>query len=182
LASLIFFPLAIVLGVAIAIIIKLEGRGPIFYKQARIGHRGKLFTLTKFRTMRTDAEAAGAQWTVQDDNRITKVGRFLRKTRLDELPQLVNILKGEMSFVGPRAERPEFHELLIKEIPFYEKRYLVKPGLTGWAQINYTYGSSVEDTKEKLAYDFYYLKNRSLVFDIGITLKTANIVLSGLGR
>jgi len=181
-ASLIFFPLAIILGVVIAIVIKLEGRGQIFYKQIRIGHRGKLFTLIKFRTMRTDAEAAGAQWTVQDDHRITKVGRFLRKTRLDELPQLVNIIKGEMSFVGPRAERPEFHELLVKEIPFYEKRYLVKPGLTGWAQINYTYGSSVADTKEKLAYDFYYLKNRSLVFDIGITLKTANIVLSGLGR
>ncbi len=181
-ASLVFFPLAIVLGVAIAIIIKLEGRGPIFYKQVRIGHRGKLFTLIKFRTMRTDAEATGAQWTVQDDNRITKGGRFLRKTRLDELPQLINIIKGEMSFVGPRAERPEFHELLIKEILFYEKRYLVKPGLTGWAQINYTYGSSVEDTKEKLSYDFYYLKNRSLVFDIGIILKTVNIVLSGLGR
>ncbi len=182
LASLIFFPLAIVLGVVIAIFIKLEGRGPIFYKQIRIGHRGKLFTLIKFRTMRIDAEATGVQWTVQDDNRITKVGRFIRKIRLDELPQLINILKGEMSFVGPRAERPEFHELLVKEIPFYEKRYLVKPGLTGWAQINYTYGSSVEDTKEKLSYDFYYLKNRSLIFDVGITLKTVNIVLSCLGR
>ena len=181
-ASLIFSPLVIVLGVVIAVIIKTEGRGPIFYKQIRIGHRGKLFTLIKFRTMRTDAEAAGAQWTIENDKRVTRIGRFLRKTRLDELPQLVNIMKGEMSFVGPRAERPEFHELLVKEIPFYEKRYLVKPGLTGWAQINYTYGSSVADTKEKLAYDFYYLKNRSLVFDIGIILKTVNIVLSGLGR
>ena len=132
--------------------------------------------------MRQDAEAQGAQWTVANDKRITKIGKFLRKTRLDELPQLINILKGEMSFVGPRAERPEFHQLLVKEIPFYEKRYLVKPGLTGWAQINYTYGSSVEDTKEKLSYDFYYIKNRSFIFDVGIILKTVNIVLSALGR
>lgn len=169
-------------GLLIAALVKLEDQGPVFYKQIRVGRQGRLFTLVKFRTMRTDAEADGVQWTTQNDARITKVGRLLRKTRLDELPQLANILKGEMSFVGPRAERPEFHDMLVKEIPFYDRRYLVKPGLTGWAQINYTYGSSVEDTREKLAYDFYYLKNRSFIFDVGIILKTVNIVLSGLGR
>lgn len=163
-------------------LVKIEGGGPIFYRQVRVGHKGRLFNLIKFRTMRQDAEAKGAQWTVENDKRITKIGKFLRKARLDELPQLVNILRGEMSFVGPRAERPEFHQLLVKEIPFYEKRYLVKPGLTGWAQINYTYGSSVADTKEKLSYDFYYIKNRSFIFDVGIILKTVNIVLSALGR
>ncbi|MFY9493256.1 MAG: sugar transferase [Minisyncoccia bacterium] len=176
-----FIPSA-ALGVLVAVLTKLEDSGPVFYKQVRVGRQGRSFTLVKFRTMRTDAEAGGAQWTTPNDARITKVGRLLRKTRLDELPQLINILKGEMSFVGPRAERPEFHELLTKEIPFYDRRYLVKPGLTGWAQINYTYGSSVEDTREKLAYDFYYLKNRSFIFDVGIILKTVNIVLAGLGR
>ena len=180
--SLVLLPIFFILGILIAVLIKIEGDGSVFYQQTRVGRKGKLFNLIKFRTMRTDAEANGVQWTTQNDSRITKVGRFLRKIRLDELPQLINILKGEMSFVGPRAERPEFHQMLVKEIPFYEKRYLVKPGLTGWAQINYTYGSSVEDTKEKLAYDFYYIKNRSFIFDIGIILKTVNIVLSALGR
>lgn len=175
-------PIGIVIGALVVLAIKLEGGGHVFYRQIRVGEKGKNFTLIKFRTMRSDAEAGGVQWTTENDKRITKIGKFLRKTRLDELPQLVNILKGEMSFVGPRAERPEFHDLLVKEIPFYDRRYLVKPGLTGWAQINYTYGSSVADTKEKLSYDFYYLKNRSLIFDIGIILKTANIVLAGLGR
>ena len=181
-ASLFLLPPAFVVSLATATLIKLDSAGSVFYKQTRLGQKGKLFTLIKFRTMIPEAEAGGVQWTVKDDKRITRVGRFLRKTRLDELPQLINILKGEMSFVGPRAERPEFHDLLVKEIPFYDRRYLVKPGLTGWAQINYTYGSSVEDTKEKISYDFYYLKNRSLIFDIGIILKTINIVLSGLGR
>ncbi|MEK7564645.1 MAG: sugar transferase [Patescibacteria group bacterium] len=180
--SVILFPVFVLLGVIIVFLIKIEGGGPIFYRQLRVGQKGSNFNLIKFRTMRTDAEKNGAQWTIENDKRITRVGKFLRKTRLDELPQLINILKGEMSFVGPRAERPEFHKLLVKEIPFYDRRYLVKPGLTGWAQINYTYGSSVEDTKEKLSYDFYYLKNRSMVFDVGIILKTINIVLAGLGR
>ena len=182
LAALALLPFAAAAGVFISLLIKLKNDGPIFYRQVRVGRKGKQFTLIKFRTMVSDAEADGAQWTVKNDKRITGVGKFLRKTRLDELPQLINILKSEMSFVGPRAERPEFHQLLVKEIPFYDRRYLVKPGLTGWAQINYTYGSSVEDTKEKISYDFYYLKNRSLIFDVGIILKTINIVLSGLGR
>jgi exopolysaccharide biosynthesis polyprenyl glycosylphosphotransferase len=180
--SILLLPFVFLLGVFISLLIKICDMGPIFYKQVRIGYKGKPFMLFKFRTMRTDAESKGAQWTVENDKRVTGVGKFLRKVRLDELPQLINILKGEMSFVGPRAERPEFHQLLVKEIPFYDRRYLVKPGLTGWAQINYTYGSSVEDTKEKLSYDFYYLKNRSFIFDIGIILKTINIVLAGLGR
>ncbi len=180
--GILLIPVFILLGIIISLLIKIEGGGPVFYKQLRVGQKGKSFNLIKFRTMRTDAEKNGAQWTIENDKRVTRIGRFLRKTRLDELPQLINIIKGEMSFVGPRAERPEFHHLLVKEIPFYDRRYLVKPGLTGWAQINYTYGSSVEDTKEKLSYDFYYLKNRSLVFDVGIILKTINIVLAGLGR
>ena len=180
--SLLLLPIVFLFGALIAVCVKICDRGPVFYKQIRVGYKGKYFTLIKFRTMRTDAESKGAQWTVKDDKRVTSVGRFLRKARLDELPQIINILRGEMSFVGPRAERPEFHQLLVKEIPFYDRRYLVKPGLTGWAQINYTYGSSIEDTKEKLSYDFYYIKNRSFIFDIGIILKTVNIVLAGLGR
>ncbi|MBI4120019.1 MAG: sugar transferase [Parcubacteria group bacterium] len=182
LISLVLLPFAFVVGIFIAGLIRLAGQGSVFYKQVRLGRKGRLFTLVKFRTMILNAEAGGVQWTAQNDKRITRIGRFLRKIRLDELPQLWNILRGEMSFVGPRAERPEFHQFLLEQIPFYDQRYLVKPGLTGWAQINYTYGSSVEDTKEKLAYDFYYLKYRSLVFDIGIILKTINIVLSALGR
>lgn len=180
--SLILLPLALMVCIFISAIIKIEGHGPIFYVQTRVGQKGCLFKLIKFRTMRLNAESCGAQWTKENDARITIFGRLLRKIRLDELPQLINIIKGEMSFVGPRAERPEFHQMLVKDIPFYERRYLIRPGLTGWAQINYTYGSSVEDTKEKLSYDFYYLKNRSLVFDMGIILKTINIVLSALGR
>ena len=133
--------------------------------------------------MGKDAEKeTGAVWTIDNDPRITKIGRFLRKTRLDELPQVWNILKGEMSFVGPRAERPEFHVILQKNVPFYEERYLVKPGLTGWAQINFRYGSSVEDAAEKLKYDLYYIKNRSLLLDLGIILKTTRIALKQTGR
>lgn len=173
---------AIFLSLLVAALIRLEGEGAILYRQVRVGKSGKNFKMIKFRTMRLDAEKDGVQWTVLNDRRVTKVGRFLRATRLDELPQIINVLKGEMSFVGPRAERPEFHNLLKKEIPFYENRYLIKPGLTGWAQINYTYGSSVQDTREKLAYDLYYLKQRSLIFDIGIILRTVELVLSRRGR
>jgi exopolysaccharide biosynthesis polyprenyl glycosylphosphotransferase len=174
--SLIFYPF-------IAIIIKLDSSGPIFYKQKRLGQAGKEFEIIKFRTMSKDAEKnTGAVWTSEHDPRITKVGNFLRKTRLDELPQIWNILKGEMSFVGPRAERPEFHNLLQNNVPFYEERYLIKPGLTGWAQINFRYGSSIDDAAEKLKYDLYYIKNRSLLLDLGIILKTIRIALSQSGR
>ena len=178
--SLVFYPIFILL-------VKLSSSGPIFYRQRRFGQSGKIFKIIKFRTMREDAEkSTGAVWTKEDDPRITKIGRLLRKSRIDELPQLWNILKGEMAFVGPRAERPEFHERLTKEIPFYEERYLVKPGLTGWAQIGggirYTYSGSIAGTKEKLQYDLYYIKNRSFILDFGIILKTINIALHQAGR
>lgn len=179
-----FFSLpALILGAFIALLIKLQDRGPIFFRQERIGQNERPFTLIKFRTMVVDAEKEGVQWTKEKDPRITPWGKFLRKSRLDELPQFINILKGDISFVGPRSERPQFHEILKKEIPFYEKRILIKPGFTGWAQINYPYGgASIEETRQKLAYDFYYLKHRSLLFDLGIILKTIDLVLSYRGR
>ncbi len=174
--SLIFYPFII-------FAIKIDSSGPVFYKQKRIGQIGKIFKMLKFRTMSQDAEkTTGAVWAADNDPRITKVGKFLRKTRIDELPQLWNILKGEMSLVGPRAERPEFHKILKKEIPFYEERYLIKPGLSGWAQINFRYGSSIQDAAEKLQYDLYYIKNRSLMLDLGIALKTARIALQQSGK
>jgi len=174
--SLVLYPL-------IMLMIKVDSSGPIFYRQKRVGQAGKIFEMIKFRTMRRDAEKdTGAIWAAENDPRVTQVGNFLRKTRLDELPQIWNILKGEMSFVGPRAERPEFHGTLQKEVPFYEERYLIKPGLTGWAQINFRYGSSIQDAAEKLKYDLYYIKNRSLLLDLGIILKTIRIALGQAGR
>lgn len=166
----------------IGLIVKLDSTGSIFYRQTRIGQQGKPFVLTKFRSMGKDAEKDGPKMAQKNDPRITKFGKFLRKTRIDELPQLWNIIKGEMSFVGPRAERPEFHQELKEKIPFYQERYLIKPGLSGWAQIKYGYGSSVEDNFEKVQYDLYYIKNRSFIFDLSIILKTINIVLRGGGR
>jgi len=175
LISLLFYPLIIVL-------VKMTSRGPVFYKQKRVGQANKIFEIIKFRTMNKDAEKdTGAVWASQDDPRITSIGRFMRKTRIDEFPQLWNILKGEMSFVGPRAERPEFHERL-KAVPFYEERYLIKPGLSGWAQINFRYSSSVADAAEKLKYDLYYIKNRSFVLDLGIALKTIRIMFQQSGK
>ncbi len=166
----------------IALITKLESPGPVFYRQIRIGQGGQPFRLTKFRTMIKDAEKDGPKMAQENDPRVTKFGRFLRKTRLDELPQLWNVIKGEMSFIGPRAERPEFHEELKRNVPFYQERYLIKPGLSGWAQINYGYSSSVKDNFEKIQYDLYYIKNRSFLFDLSIILKTINIILKGGGR
>ena len=150
----------------LSLMIKLDSKGPLIYKQTRVGLNGKIFTVYKLRSMAQNAEQNGAQWAKENDSRVTKVGRFIRKTRLDEIPQFVNILKGEMSFVGPRPERPEFVAKLKNEIPFYNERHLVKPGLTGWAQINFPYGASVEDAKEKLQYDFFYIKNQSVALDI----------------
>ncbi len=164
----------------IALAIKLESRGPVIYKQVRVGKGGGKFTLYKFRTMKEGAEENGPQWSGENDSRVTKTGGVLRKTHLDELPQLVNILKGELSVVGPRPERPHFVEKLKKEIPFYDIRHSVRPGITGWAQINYPYGASVKDAREKLKYDFYYIKNRSLALDASILLKTARIVVRDL--
>jgi len=181
---------AIVMGIIIspflppiAVLIKISTPGPVFYRQKRFGQNGKIFEIIKFRTMAQDAEkATGAIWAQENDARTTSLGKLLRKTRIDELPQLWNILRGEMAFVGPRAERPEFHDKLKTDVPFYEERYIIKPGLTGWAQINYHYGSSVADAAEKLQYDLYYIKNRSLILDLGIILKTINIALRQAGR
>lgn len=165
----------------IALIIKWESKGHIFYRQTRIGKEGKPFEFIKFRTMIENAEPNGAVWARKDDSRVTKFGRLIRKTRLDELPQILNILKGEMSVVGPRAERPEFVEKLKKQIPFYEERLLVRPGLSGWAQINYGKDLDHNDTKEKLQYDLYYIKNRSFTLDLAVILKTIKTVLSASG-
>lgn len=156
----------------VALMIKTESRGSIFYKQKRIGKNEKIFEIVKFRSMVKGAEKNGAVWAKEQDSRITKVGKILRKTSIDELPQLWNVLKGEMSFVGPRPERPEFVETLEKEIPHYAMRHLIKPGLSGWAQIKYPYGASVRDAREKLQFDLYYLKNRSVVLDLAISAKT----------
>src|SRR5512139_1379574 len=157
-----------------------KGAG-VFYRQARVGYEGKVFHLIKFRSMRVDAEAGGAQWAQKNDPRVTRVGAFIRKTRIDELPQLLNVLKGHMGFVGPRPERPEFVVELEAKIPFYAYRHSVKPGITGWAQLCYPYGSSVEDAAQKLQYDLYYVKNHNLLFDITILLQTVEVVLMGKG-
>ncbi len=173
------FLLFIILSPLILIIliaVKLTSKGSAVYKQSRIGKKGIEFTLYKFRTMRLDAEKHGPQWSKENDARITLIGRLLRYTHLDELPQLVNIIKGDISFVGPRPERPEFVAILKEKIPYYEIRHLVEPGVTGWAQINYRYGSSIEDAYEKLQYDIYYLKNRSFVLDLLIILKTVKSI------
>jgi exopolysaccharide biosynthesis polyprenyl glycosylphosphotransferase len=164
------------------VLIRLESRGPALYSQVRVGQSGRTFVMWKFRSMRLDAEKAGAQWAAKNDNRVTRLGRFIRKVRLDEIPQLWNILKGEMSFIGPRPERPEFTAELAQKIPFYEFRHLVKPGLSGWAQVMYPYGASVEDAVEKLQFDLFYIKNYSFARDIEILLKTIAVVLFGAGR
>ena len=163
----------------VAIIIKLESKGTVFYSQVRTGRFSRSFRIYKLRTMASNSEVNGAQWAVKNDSRITAVGKVLRKTRLDELPQFWNVLKGEMSLIGPRPERPEFVGELSKEIPFYQQRHLVKPGLSGWAQVNYPYGASVEDAYNKLTYDFYYIKNASLALDLQIVLRTIGTVMKG---
>ncbi len=161
---------------------KLESPGPMLYSQNRIGKQGKVFKIYKLRSMRADAETNGALWAQENDPRITKIGKFTRLTRIDELPQLWNVLKGDMSFIGPRPERPEFNDSLAKQIPFYDLRHSVRPGLTGWAQVRYPYGASVEDAKEKLQYDLYYIKNYSLLLDLEILVKTVQVVMFGKGR
>ncbi|KJU83012.1 undecaprenyl-phosphate galactosephosphotransferase [Candidatus Magnetobacterium bavaricum] len=163
----------------VALIIKLESNGPALYMQKRVGQNEEPFKLRKFRSMVRDAEKNGPAWAAVSDPRITKVGRVIRRLRIDELPQLFNILKGEMSFVGPRPERPAFISQLQEQIPYYSFRHIVKPGLTGWAQINYKYGASIEDAAKKLEYDIYYIKNFSLIFDIQIILRTIRVVLFG---
>ena len=155
----------------------LESGGPVLYRQERVGRRGRVFTLLKFRSMHQDAEANGAVWALKNDMRVTRIGSFIRRTRIDELPQLINVLKGDMSFVGPRPERPQFVAELSQAIPYYDLRHYVKPGITGWAQILYPYGASINDAREKLQYDLYYLKNYSIFLDINILLQTIQVIL-----
>ena len=162
---------------ATAIAVRLDSPGPVIYSQRRVGLKNKDFTVYKFRSMRLDAEKDGAVWAAKNDPRVTKVGGFIRKVRLDELPQLVNVLKGDMSFVGPRPERPEFVAALSEKIPYYYIRHTVKPGITGWAQVSYPYGASVEDSRMKLEYDLYYIKRMSLFFDFKVFLRTVGVIL-----
>lgn len=165
-----------------ALAVWLESGGPVLYRQVRVGERGNHFTLTKFRSMRTDAEKGGvAVWASRNDDRTTRVGKFIRKTRLDELPQLFAVLRGDMSFVGPRPERPQFVDMLNDEVRYYGVRHCMKPGLTGWAQLRYPYGASVRDAEEKLKFDLFYVKNHGLVFDVMILLQTVEVVLFGRG-
>src|SRR5947207_1602885 len=164
-----------------AIAVRLESEGPVVYRQERVGENARVFTLCKFRSMRADAEHGTPVWAKDKDDRVTRVGRFIRLTRLDELPQLWNVLRGDMSFVGPRPERPFFVEQLAAAIPFYMERHAVKPGVTGWAQVKYRYGSSIEDAMEKLRYDLYYIKHLSIVFDLTIVIDTVKVILSGKG-
>ncbi len=180
-AGLIGALLSLPIVLVTAILIKLDSRGPVFYKQERVGKNGRTFVLAKFRSMRVDAEADGPVWATKGDDRTTRVGRVIRKIRVDEIPQFWNILKGEMSFVGPRPERPHFVAQLAEEIPYYEQRHLIAPGLTGWAQIKYPYGASIEDARQKLQYDLFYIKNHSLVFDAIIVFETIKIILFGRG-
>jgi sugar transferase (PEP-CTERM system associated) len=172
------FPIMLVVGAAV----KLTSKGPALYRQPRVGQFGQLFTVVKFRSMRQDAEAAtGAVWASKNDNRVTPIGRFIRRTRLDELPQLWNVLVGDMSLVGPRPERPTFVQQLTEQIPFYGQRLIIRPGLTGWAQVRYSYGASVEDAMEKLQYDLFYIKNLSITFDLFIILSTVKTVIMRKG-
>jgi lipopolysaccharide/colanic/teichoic acid biosynthesis glycosyltransferase len=165
-----------------AVAIKLDSAGSVFYAQERVGKNGRRFKMIKFRSMRVGAEAdSGPVWAEQSDPRVTRVGRIIRKLRIDELPQFINVLRGDMNFVGPRPERPVFVEQLGQIIPYYSQRHVVKPGLTGWAQIKYPYGSSIEDAIEKLRYDLYYIKNQSFILDAIIIFETVKIVLFGRG-
>src|SRR5258708_3157018 len=173
--------LSLPIALITALLIKLESRGPVFYRQERVGKGGRVFTLMKFRSMRVDAEKDGPVWARTEDQRMTRVGRFIRKIRVDEIPQFWNILKGDMNFVGPRPERPHFVAQLAEEIPFYEQRHLIPPGLTGWAQIKYPYGASIEDARQKLQYDLYYIKNQSLTLDATILFETIKTILFGRG-
>lgn len=166
---------------ALAIAIESGFRGPIFYRQKRVGCGGRTFSVIKFRSMVIDAEKNGAQWAAVGDSRITRVGGFLRKTRIDELPQFINVLQGDMSVVGPRPERPEFIRELEQQIPHYNLRHQIKPGITGWAQVHYPYGASIEDARKKLAYDLFYLRHGSLALDLLVALKTVRVCLVGAG-
>lgn len=171
--------LSLPLGLFIAAALKVQDRGPVFYSQIRMGYLGRPFRIYKFRTMSTDAERGGVQWASKRDARVTFLGRFLRSSRLDEVPQFWNILRGDMSLIGPRPERPEMVESIEKEVPFFRYRTLSKPGLTGWAQVNYPYGASIEDARRKLSYDLYYIKHASIFLDLVITFRTVIAMVKG---
>jgi sugar transferase (PEP-CTERM system associated) len=173
--------LSLPIAILTALLIKIDSRGPIFYKQERVGENGRTFTLMKFRSMRVDAEKDGPVWASSGDDRMTRVGKIIRKVRVDEIPQFWSILRGDMNFVGPRPERPHFVSQLAQEIDYYEQRHLVAPGLTGWAQIKYPYGASIADAKKKLEYDLYYIKNQNLMLDATIMFETIKTILSGRG-
>ena len=167
--------------IAVLAIWRETGR-PVLYRQKRVGESGRVFEILKFRSMHVDAEKDGiARWAKKDDDRVTRVGKFLRLTRVDELPQLINVMRGDMSFVGPRPERPPFVHELSQKVPFYASRHSVKPGITGWAQIRYPYGASVDDAVQKLQFDIYYVKNHSLFLDLVVLFQTAQVVLFGKG-
>ena len=185
LASIIFllvWPFMLLTALAIYLDDGRKTKTSVFYKQIRVGKDGNLFSIYKFRSMGKDAEKDGAKWAAKNDMRVTRVGGFIRKYRLDELPQLYNVFRGDMSFVGPRPERPEFVEQLVKEVPFYNQRHNVKPGLAGWAQLNYPYGASVSDAMEKLKFDLYYVKHQSFLLDLLILIRTVEVVLFGKGQ
>ena len=167
--------------ILVALAIKVDSSGPVFYRQRRVGQKGKEFDVLKFRSMRQDAEINGPQWAEKEDPRVTRVGSVIRKLRLDELPQLLNVLRREMSFIGPRPERPEFVNQLQEMIPYYLERHTVKPGITGWAQVKFAYGKTVEDSLEKLQYDLYDIKNMSFFLDLLIVFQTIKVVLLGRG-
>jgi len=177
LVSSLVLVLTLPITIPTAILILLESKGPLFYRQERVGLHGKPFMVLKFRSMSTDAEKDGPRWAAKNDARVTKVGAFIRKVRIDEIPQVINVLKGDMAFVGPRPERPVFVKVLAEKIPYYNERHITKPGITGWAQINYPYGATEQDAKMKLSYDLYSIKNDSLFLDIIIMMQTVKAVL-----
>jgi lipopolysaccharide/colanic/teichoic acid biosynthesis glycosyltransferase len=179
--SLLLLILTLPIFIVVACLVKLDSPGPILYRQARVGLYGRTFTLLKFRSMRVDAEAGGPQWATVGDSRVTRVGAFLRACRIDELPQLLNVLLGDMSLVGPRPERPHFVRQLARVLPHYNERACVLPGITGWAQVKLPYGASVEDARAKLEYDLFYLANRSLLFDLLILVATVRVVVFCIG-
>jgi exopolysaccharide biosynthesis polyprenyl glycosylphosphotransferase len=179
--SLCLLTLALPLMLVVACLIKVDSPGPVLYRQDRVGRLGRVFNLLKFRSMRLDAEADGPSWAAQRDHRVTRVGRFIRASRIDELPQLINVLRGEMSVVGPRPERPYFTEKLTPVIPGYHERTRVRPGITGLAQVSYRYGASVEDARNKHTYDMYYLRNRTMLLDLYIMLATVWVVVFRIG-
>lgn len=180
-ASLVLVMLTAPVVLVAALLVRVTSPGPVLFRQERVGQHGRTFMLYKFRSMRTDAEAGGPKWASENDPRVTPVGKIIRKLRIDELPQIFNVLKGDMSFVGPRPERPVFVEDLARQLPYYAERHTVRPGITGWAQVNYPYGASVEDAFQKAQYDLYYIKNFSVFLDILILIKTIRVILFGSG-